>query len=166
MVLRLHTFLFADLVGFTRFTAEHGDERGADLAVRFHRRMRLLAAELDCQVVKVIGDGVMVRAEDGRAALELGRRIVADAQREGFPPVRVGIDTGLAVEREGDWFGSTVNTAARVAAAAGAGELLLTERTRNAAGGVSALALSEHGRRALKGVGEQLLFAHPALERG
>lgn len=48
---------------------------------------------------------------------------------------RVGIDTGSAAERDGDWFGATVNLAARVTGAAGDGEVLITEATRRGADG-------------------------------
>jgi len=158
MVFRFHTFLFADLVGFTEFTAEHGDDRGADLAVSFHDHICRLAGEHGCHVVKAIGDAVMVRSEDGHAALELARRILDLADREALPLARVGLDTGPAVERNGDWFGSTVNTASRVASVAGAGELLMTERTRRAAAGMSRVELSERGRRHLKGLPAHVLF--------
>jgi adenylate cyclase len=158
MVFQVHTFLFADLVGFTRFTARHGDERAADLAVSFHDRVRALAASYGCHVVKTIGDAVMVRSENGDAAIELAKRILALADREDFPLARVGLDTGPAVERNGDWFGSTVNTAARVASAASAGELLMTERTRTSSAGVANIELAERGRRRLKGLPEHALF--------
>jgi adenylate cyclase len=158
MVFRLHTFLFADLVGFTQFTARHGDDRAADLAVSFHEHVLGLAAELDCQVVKGVGDAVMVRSENGDAAVELAKRILGLAEKEGLPPARVGLDTGPAVERDGDWFGSTVNTASRVTGAASAGELLMTERTRRALAGVNSIELSARGRRRLKGLPTHTLF--------
>lgn len=158
MVFRFHTFLFADLVGFTQFTAQHGDDRAADLAVCFHEHVCRLAAELGCDVVKAIGDAVMVRSENGDAAVELAKRILALADQEGFPLARVGLDTGPAIERNGDWFGSTVNTASRVAAVASAGELLMTERTRDASAGVASIELSARGRRRLKGLPEHALF--------
>ncbi len=162
MVFQLHTFLFADLVGFAEFTARHGDDRGADLAVSFHRRICTLAAELGCEVVKAIGDGVMVRSENGDAAVELATRILALAEREGFPLARVGLDTGPAVERNGDWFGSTVNIASRVTSAADAGELLMTERTRRAVAGIACIELGARGRRSLKGLPEHALFGEAA----
>jgi adenylate cyclase len=161
MVLRLHTFLFADLVGFSAFTARHGDDRGADLAVSFYERTCGLAAELGCHVVKALGDAVMVRSENGEAAVELAARILALAETEGFLTARVGLDTGPAVERDGDWFGSTVNTASRVASAASAGELLMTERTRRAVAGITGIQLSARGRRSLKGLPDHALFGGP-----
>jgi len=158
MVFQLHTFMFADLVGFTEFTAEHGDDCAADVAVCFHEHVRRLAAELGCHVVKAIGDAVMVRSENGDTAVELARRILALAEERDFLLARVGLDTGAATERDGDWFGSTVNTASRVASAANAGELLMTERTRDAASGLMGIELSWRGQRALKGLPEHALF--------
>jgi adenylate cyclase len=162
MVLRLHTFLFADLVGFTELTSQRGDDEAAELAISFHGRVSELARELGCHVVKAIGDAVMVRSDDGEAAVALASRILGLARTGGLPSVRVGLDTGPAVERDGDWFGATVNTASRVTAAAGAGELLMTERTRNAMPGVSGLELTAHGRRPLKGMPAQALFGGPS----
>ena len=158
MAFELHTFLFADLVNFTRFTARHGDERAAELAVRFHERVGTLAAGLGCQLVKTIGDGVMVRASNSDAAVQLARRVLDLNAEDGDMRARVGLDTGPAVQRRGDWFGTTVNTAARVTATANAGELLMTERTQLAAEGLLGGQLRERGRRRLKGLPEHTLF--------
>ena len=124
----------------------------------FHQRICGLAGDLGCHVVKAIGDAVMVRAESGDAAVELATRIIGLAEKEGFPAARVGLDTGPATERNGDWFGSTVNTASRVAAAASGGELLMTERTRRAVAGMTCIELSSRGRHSLKGLPEHSLF--------
>jgi adenylate cyclase len=161
MVSQLHTFMFADLVGFTRFTVKHGDDRAAELAVAFQERVRALARSRGCHVIKTIGDAVMVRSDNGHAALELGRGILELAKHERFPLVRVGIDTGPAVERNNDWFGSTVNTAARLTSAADAGELLVSERTRDACAGASDLELRERGTHRLEGLSAQALYAQP-----
>ena len=156
--MRLHTFLFADLVGFTRFTARHGDVRAADLATAFERDVGTLAGAYGCEVVKSVGDGVMVRGEDSRAAITLARRIVALAAESRLPPLRVGLDRGPAVRRGADWFGSTVNTASRVTAAARAGELLMTERAREACAEGAGAQLRDRGRHGLRGLPDQLLF--------
>jgi adenylate cyclase len=124
------TILFVDLCGFTEYTARNGDEVGAQLALAFHARVRQLADEEGCEVVKVIGDAVEVRSSDCRRAVRLARRILALNALEGYPEIRAGLDVGPAVRRGGDWWGSTVNTASRVADAALPGELLLTERAR------------------------------------
>jgi len=67
---------------------------------------------------------------------------------------RVGINTGSAVERGGDWFGGAVNVAARVSGAAAGGGVLLTEATRLAAGPLERIHLQPRGRRPLKNLAE------------
>ncbi|HYH59871.1 MAG TPA: adenylate/guanylate cyclase domain-containing protein [Thermoleophilaceae bacterium] len=127
----MHTFLFADLVGFTTLSIDEGDERAAEVATRFHREVRARAARHGAVVVKSLGDGAMVRAGDACDALRLGLELAGDL--DGLPAVRVGINTGPAVERDGDYFGSAVNMAARLSQAARGGEVLLSETTRAAA---------------------------------
>ena len=152
-----HAFLFADLCGFTAYTHRHGDARAAELAVSFHERVCELAATAGCEVVKSIGDAVMVRASDPDAALRLGSRVVALGRIDGQLHVRAGIDGGPAVRRADDWFGSTVNTAARVADAAMPGELMLTDRARAALAGGIGVRLFARGERQLKGLPNTLL---------
>lgn len=97
----------------------------------------------------------MLRTGDAAAAIRLGLCIVQDVgAQHGFPLVRVGMHTGPAVERGGDWFGATVNLAARVSAAAAGGEVLLTAATRAACGDVEGVELCERGRRAFRNVAE------------
>jgi adenylate cyclase len=127
----MSTFLFADLVGFTALSIEHGDEQAANVATRFQREVRGLAARHGATVVKSLGDGAMVRAPDAGDAVRLGLALANGL--DGLPAVRVGVNTGPAVERDGDYFGSTVNLAARLSQAARGGEVLLTEATRAAA---------------------------------
>ena len=127
----MHTFLFADLVGYTALSIEQGDEQAADVATRFQREVRALAARHGATVVKSLGDGAMVRADDAGDAVRLGLELANGL--DGLPPVRVGVNTGPAVERDGDFFGSAVNLAARLSQAARGGEVLLTEATRAAA---------------------------------
>ena len=62
------SFLFADMCGFTAYTCLYGDELAADLAIDFQERVRELAAEEGCSVVKSLGDAVMVHSRDCRAA--------------------------------------------------------------------------------------------------
>ena len=152
--LPLQTFLFADLSGFTALTEAHGDEEAADLVGGFCVAVRRLLAEHRAHEVKTIGDALMLRAGDAAAAIRLGLCIVHDVgAQHGFPLVRVGMHTGPAVERDGDWFGATVNLAARLSAAAAGGELLLTAATRSAAGHVGDVELRTRGRWAFRNVG-------------
>jgi adenylate cyclase len=159
MVVRVHTFLFADLVDFTRFAARCGDERAADLAVGFHARVRALASALGCETVSTQGDAVLVRSDDVEQALALGAAIVRLSAAGALPQVRVGVDTGSASRRGDDWFGTTVNTASRVTAAAGSGEVVLSERSRDASAAAHCAIVRRLGHRRLKGLRGQTLYA-------
>jgi class 3 adenylate cyclase len=153
------TFLFADLSGFTALTEAHGDELAADLAGEFARDVRDHAAKHSAEVVKTIGDAVMIRCEDPTRAVELGLFIVDElGSRHGAPSIRVGMHTGAAVERDGDWFGRTVNLAARVGGVAAGGEVLLTDATRERLRHPAAFEVHERGRRSLRNVADPVVL--------
>ncbi len=156
-----HTFLFADLAGFTALTEAHGDQQAVDVVAEFSTAVRTLLVAHEAREVKAIGDALMIHGRNPAAAIRLGLAIVHDVGgRHGFPAVRVGMNTGAALERDGDWFGTTVNVAARVSGIATGGEVLLTDATRVSAGELHDIGLHERGRRALKNIGEPvLLFA-------
>jgi adenylate cyclase len=160
------TFLFADLSGFTALTEAHGDEQAADLVGGFCGAVRRLLTEHRAQEVKTIGDALMLRSGDAGAAIRLGLCIVHDVGApHGFPLVRVGMHTGPAVEHGGDWFGATVNLAARLSAAASGGEALLTATTRDAAGELAGMELRERGRWTFRNVTEPMLV-YAAVRQG
>jgi adenylate cyclase len=161
-----HTFLFADLAGFTALTEAHGDEKAADLAAEFFVCVRQLLPDYGAQEVKTIGDAVMICCERADPAVELGLRIVDEVRAHPrFPAVRVGMHTGKATERAGDWFGAAVNIAARVSALAGGGEVLVTDATQAAAGGLETVEFRRHGLRRLKNVVEPVeVFRAARLE--
>jgi class 3 adenylate cyclase len=135
---RPHTFLFADISGYSALAELEGDEAAAEVAISFAAKASRLAAEHGAEVVRQIGDAVMVHCQDAAKMIEFGLRLHAElgaeAEDRSLPPIHAGIHTGPALERAGDWWGTTVNVAARVAAAAGAGELLVTEAAKRAAG--------------------------------
>ena len=159
-----HTFLFTDLVGFTALTATRGDDSAADVALAFYRRVRALLPAHRAEEVKAIGDALMIRCEEAALAVRLGLRIVRELEEDpDCPPVRVGMHTGPAVEREGDWYGATVNVAARLCAAAGGGEVLVSEVTREAAGTLRKVDMGEQRLHWLKNVTEPVA-AHSAQE--
>ena len=150
-----HTFLFTDLVGFTALTAERGDEGAADVALEFYGRVRALLAAHRAEEIKAIGDALMIRCEEPSLAIQLGLRIVSELDEDpDFPAVRVGVNTGTAVRREGDWYGAGVNVAARLCAAAGGGEVLVSEPTHEAAGPLQRIELGERRLHWLKNVTE------------
>ena len=153
------TFLFADLAGYTALTEAHGDDAAADVALAFceelNRRLPSGAEDL-----KMLGDSCLVRSPDAAGAARLGIALVEEVgMRQGFPRVRVGMHTGGAVERNGDWFGGGVNIAARTVECAGAGEVLLTEATLRSAGPLRGLVIEDRGLRTLRHLTEpQHLF--------
>lgn len=152
---RNHTFFFADLAGYTALTEAHGDEQAADLVGDFCAEVRKLLPTYGAEDVKTIGDALMVRCDDAGGAVRLALDVVhLIGSRHGFPSVRVGIHTGPAVGRGGDWFGAAVNVAARVSSVARGGEVLVTEATRREAGALEQVELRERGRERLKNVAE------------
>jgi adenylate cyclase len=160
-----HSFLFADLVGFTALADLEGDERAADVALALERRIEPLLAGYDAEQVKALGDGVLLRCGRPGQAVELGLRIVEELERmPGFPPVRVAVHTGTAVSRGGDWYGRAVNVAARLCAVAGGGEVLVSEATREAAGRLRGVDFGERRMHWLRNV-TQPVSAHLASSR-
>jgi class 3 adenylate cyclase/YHS domain-containing protein len=170
------TFLFADLSGFTALTEAHGDERAADLAAAFFTDARELLGSHGAREVKTLGDAMMIRCDSAGAAIGLALRLVREVgARHGFPSVRVGMHTGPAVERDGDWFGAAVNLAARVSAAAAGGEVLVSKHTAAAAGtpsggnigavhGHGNVFLRSRGRRELRNVSEPVELFEASCE--
>lgn len=149
------TFMFADLAGFTAMTEVHGDEAAADLAEEFSQLVRKLLPDYGAQEIKLIGDAIMLRVPEAGEAVSLALQIVCEiGLRHGSPAVRVGMHTGPAIKRSGDWYGATVNVAARVASVAGGGEVLLTGRTRQSAGSLSGVQFTARGNRRFKNVAE------------
>jgi len=126
-LIRTPAICFLDISGYTRLTEERGDEAAAELATRLTPLVQRQADRHGGKVVKWLGDGVMLhfrRAEDAvPAALDL-LDAVADA---GLPPAHVGIQTGPVVFEGGDYFGRTVNLAARIAEHALAGQILVSD---------------------------------------
>jgi adenylate cyclase len=98
------------------------------------------------EAVKWLGDGVMFYFPDrpGRARLDMVEGVAA-------LPARVGIQAGPVVFQEGDYFGRTVNVAARIAEYARPGEVLVTDQVMDAADGTP-VTFTEIGPVELKGV--------------
>ena len=126
--------VFADLVGFTALTDAHGD---AD-AVVVADRLLVLAEEAlvdGVEVVKTIGDAVMLRGDEIEPTLRTVERLVEAVHAEPrFPGVRVGMHVGSVIVRPGDLFGHTVNVAARLAGVAKAGEVVASRSVVASAG--------------------------------
>ena len=128
------TFLFTDLEGSTRLWEEHPEEMRAALA-RHDAILRERSSMHDGHVVKTTGDGLhaaFALAQDALvAALDAQRALVAEDWTLPEPlRVRMGLHTGEAELREGDYFGPAVNRAARVSAAAHGGQIVASRHDR------------------------------------
>jgi adenylate cyclase len=106
---------FLDLTGFTHLTDESGDERAAEQAQQLSDLAQTAALTHQGRVVKLLGDGVMFYFPDPQDAVRCGIDLVDLSIEAGLPPARVGADAGQLIAREGDFYGRTVNIAARVA---------------------------------------------------
>jgi adenylate cyclase len=154
-----------DLVGFTALTAEQGDESAADVALSLYAHVRHLLPAHRGEEIKTIGDAMMVRCEDPRQGVELGLRISEQiGDQPDFPPVRIGVHTGSAIGRDGDWYGSAVNVAARLCSAAGGGEVLVSDATREAAGAPTHIYFGPRQLHWLKNVPQPVAARPAALE--
>jgi adenylate cyclase len=148
---------FVDISGFTHLTEQRGDEAAADLASRMAPLVTRTAERHSGKVVKYLGDGVMLyfgRAEDAVSATLETLETVTDA---GLPPAHAGIHTGPVVFQGGDYFGRTVNLAARITERAEPGQILVSQEIvdRVASDGI---AFEPIGPVELKGVSEPVLL--------
>jgi len=114
---------FADLAGYTRLTEEEGELEALDVVERFIEAVELTLPD-DARIVKTIGDGVMVVGADPAALVDwaVGFQRLWDER----PQPRIAVHCGVALYRDGDYYGRAVNLASRVAARSGAGEVLVT----------------------------------------
>jgi len=132
------TFLFTDIEGSTA-RWEHQREAMAAALVRHNALVRSAIEAHGGHVFKAVGDAfcaAFAGANDAFAAAIAAQRAVASedwaAFGDDFPPlaVRMGLHTGEATERDGDYFGPPVNRVARIEAAGHGGQILLSSATR------------------------------------
>jgi adenylate cyclase len=155
------TFVFADIAGYTALTEAHGDDDAAELAATFCGEVSELARASGGEVIKTIGDAVMVRHGDPADAVAVGLTAAHEViAGHGFPAVRVGMHHGPAIAREGDWFGATVNLAARVAGLAAGGEVLVTGAVHERARELEGVEYESRGEQRIRNVAAPVpLFA-------
>jgi adenylate cyclase len=142
---------FVDLSGFTTATERHGDERAAGLIAILEDLARAVTRRHGGRVVKLLGDGVMMRFERAIDAALASVELVARAPSEGLPMAHAGVHAGPIIERDGDVYGHTVNLAARIADRASAGEVLVSGEARTLVEG-SGMAFEPLGATELKGL--------------
>jgi len=122
---------FADLAGYTRMTEEAGEEEALDAVERFIEAVGNTLPD-DARIIKTIGDEVMVVGSDPSALCDWAVGFQVLVQERPLP--RIGIHHGATLYRDGDYYGRAVNLAARVAARAAGGEVLVTRPVVEAAG--------------------------------
>ncbi len=142
------TICFIDLTGFTAFTEEEGDIEALDVVENFVETVEATLPR-DATIVKTIGDEVMVVSPDPATLTEWAVAFLGRFDRR--PQPRVGIHSGDAVYRDGDYFGNSVNLAHRIVNRALAGEVLVTDRVAASLETRPGLRLEPIGAVSLKG---------------
>ena len=152
---------FLDLTGYTALAEEEGDEATAELAASLASVVQEAAQAHRGRPVKWLGDGVMFHFADPGSAILSGLDLVEQTESEISVPARVGINAGAVIAQEGDYFGKTVNIAARIADYARPHEVLVSEDARRGAG-VDEVEFELIGDVPLKGV-SQAVRLHRAI---
>jgi adenylate cyclase len=119
---------FLDLAGYTRLTEERGDRAAAALVTSLADLVEQVSLPHGGQPVKWLGDGVMFHFKLPGRAVVAALEMVARTPLAGLPPAHVGLHAGPVVFQDGDYFGRTVNLAARIAGHAGPGQVLVSDQ--------------------------------------
>ena len=119
--------VFADLSGYTRLTEESGDEVAKGVSLRLAELVSEAVARHRGDLVKLLGDGVLLHFREPIEAIRASMEIVESAPSRGLPPAHIGIEAGPMIYEEGDYFGRTVNIASRIASKAGPGQVFVGE---------------------------------------
>ena len=118
---------FLDLSGYTRLTEEQGDEAAAEMSATLGKLVQRRSHGRGGRPVKWLGDGVMVYFKDSGPAVLFALEMREDVPVADLPPAHVGVAAGPVIFQDGDYFGRTVNMAARIAAHANAGQVLVSD---------------------------------------
>lgn len=146
----LPAIAFVDLAGYTALTEQSGDASAVRSALRLQELSALAATSVGGRLVKLLGDGVILRFPTAEAAVKAVSGLLPRLLAEKLPAGHAGLAAGPIVDRDGDVFGRTVNLAARLAAEADPGQILATAEVAQAVKG-SSFRFVRVGDRALKG---------------
>ena len=154
----LATVVFTDIVGSTERAAQLGDAAWHRVLERHDDLVRSELGRWRGREVKQLGDGFLASFEGPARAIHCAQSIVEGVRPLGLD-VRAGIHTGECERRGDDLAGMAVHIGARVGAAAGAGEILVSGTVRDLVVG-SGIEFADRGTRELKGVpGEWRVYA-------
>ena len=123
--------VFTDLVDFSDWVLEAGDERAVELVRAVGEAVEGAVRAHGGRVVKRLGDGLMAVFEEPAAAVRAACEATAAVGDLHAPGLRAGVHVGRPRKLGGDYFGVDVNVAARVAGAAGGGEVLVSDAVRD-----------------------------------
>ncbi|HEY5640554.1 MAG TPA: adenylate/guanylate cyclase domain-containing protein, partial [Dehalococcoidia bacterium] len=154
--------MFVDLASFTLLAEAMGDLKAAEIVSRFAEMVRVANIRCHGRVVKQIGDGFMIVFPECysavSAALELQHRATTEPQ---FPAIRVGLHYGPVLYREGDYLGSNVNIASRLAERADRHQILVSAAVRDRARELEGVEWTRIGRQRLKGLAAEVELFEP-----
>ena len=153
----LTTVLFTDIVGSSEHAVKLGDREWGELLARHHNVVRRDLARFRGKEREVIGDGFLASFDGPARAIRCARSIV-EAVRELGLEVRAGLHTGECELVDGRLAGVAVHTGARIAALAGANEVLLSSTVKELVAG-SGIRFDDRGEHALKGIGPVRIYA-------
>jgi adenylate cyclase len=156
---------FLDLSGYTKLTEERGDRAAAELAGRLIEIVHEFAHRRGGRVVKLFGDGVMFHFPDPAQGVRCGLELVDRIPEVGLPRARVGLHTGPVVFQHGDYFGRTVNIAARITDHARPGEVLVSDQVVADADPLEAVHFEPVGPVSLKGLSAPITLYNAAHAR-
>ena len=122
-------------LGLTAFTSERGDESAVRAASSLQREADAAATRHGGRLVKLLGDGAMLRLTDATIGVRAALDLVDTMSSEGALSSHAGVHAGPVIERDLDVFGQTVNMASRIADVAGPGEVLASQAVAEAADG-------------------------------
>src|SRR4029450_4300309 len=125
---RVPAMSFLNLVGYTHLTEQRGDAAAAALAASLPVLVNRSAREHGGVPLKWLGDGVMVHYREPAGAVLSALGLAEQLPEAGLPPAHVGVAAGPVVAQGGDYFGRTVNLAARIAGHASAGQVRVGQR--------------------------------------
>ena len=148
--------VFVDIASFTPLVEAVGDARATEILGRFSSLVRGEVEHRDGSVVKQIGDAFMLTFDRADAAVRAAVAIQAAAAipENGIPALHAGVHWGRLLYWEGDYVGTTVNIASRLADDADEGEVIVSSAVRNESGASREVFFEPRGARRLRGVSQ------------
>ena len=163
-VARPPAMCFLDLTGYTLLTEQRGDEAAAATAATLGTLVQRISHSQGGRPVKWLGDGVMVYFKEPSGVVPFALETADEIRATDLPPAHVGIAAGPVIFQDGDYYGRTVNLAARIAGHATAGQVLVTDEVVRLTTDQE-IAFIELGPVSLKGISEPIPL-HEAYPKG